>query len=84
MNAWICGACDTRNPNSRASCEACATSSPTATPARLAETAMADAAEARRAQKEVAAQGHSELAARLAQVVDAHLDDAAALRRIHE
>ncbi|MEU2717947.1 hypothetical protein [Streptomyces sp. NPDC007205] len=80
-NSWACGGCGMLNGD-RASCEACGTSSPTATAADLAVTAMHDAAAARRAQVNEAAGGNHELAALLGRVVDAHLDDALALRSL--
>ncbi len=80
-STWICEGCSTRNADIRASCEVCAASSPKATPASLAATALADAAAARTAQLEVTAQGHTELAAHLGRVVDTYLDDALDLRR---
>ncbi|MFG3267851.1 hypothetical protein [Streptomyces bobili] len=77
---WPCGCCGTGNAD-RASCAACGTSSPTATPAALAATALRDAAAARAAQRQEAARGNHRLAADLGAVMDAHLDDALALRR---
>lgn len=73
--SWICGACGTTNVG-RASCEACATSSPAATPHALAATALRDAAATHEAQVDESARGNHELAAYLGTVVDAHLDDA--------
>ncbi|MGP4092746.1 hypothetical protein [Streptomyces sp. KR55] len=45
-SAWTCDGCGVPNID-RASCEACGTSSPTATAADLARTALQDAAAAR-------------------------------------
>ncbi|MGW2651975.1 hypothetical protein ACWC2T_45765 [Streptomyces sp. NPDC001393] len=75
---WTCGGCGIANVD-RASCEACGTSSPTATAADLADTALKDAAAARAAQIEEASRGNHQLAVHLGSVVDAHLDDALAL-----
>ncbi|OIJ99010.1 hypothetical protein BIV25_10915 [Streptomyces sp. MUSC 14] len=78
---WPCNGCGITNAD-RASCEACGTSSPTATAADLAQTALKDAAAARAAQVEEAARGNHQLADHLGNVVDAHLDDVLALRRL--
>ncbi|WP_143651142.1 hypothetical protein [Streptomyces phaeoluteigriseus] len=80
-SSWSCGSCGTDNAD-RASCAACGTSSPTATTAALAVTALRDAATARAAQLREAARGNHHLAAHLAVVMDAYLDDALALRRL--
>ncbi|MCW8383967.1 hypothetical protein [Streptomyces justiciae] len=78
---WTCGACGTGNAD-RASCLACATSSPTATPDTLAATALLDAADARAAQLDEASRGNHDLAQSLTPVIDMHLDDALALRSL--
>lgn len=75
------GACGTPNTG-RDSCKACDTASPTATPESLAATALADAGDARAAQIEEAARGNHHLADHLAEVSDAYLDDALALRNL--
>ncbi|MGW2602481.1 hypothetical protein [Streptomyces klenkii] len=82
MDSWTCNDCGTHVCD-RASCQACGTSSPTATPDSLAATALMDAAAARAAQVKELAQGNTELADYLSCIVDAHLDDALALRRLH-
>lgn len=79
--SWTCDGCGAPNID-RASCEACGTSSPTATAADLARTALKDAAAARAAQVEEAARGNHRLADHLGSVTDAHLDDALAMRRL--
>ncbi|MFI9248373.1 hypothetical protein ACIGXF_38820 [Streptomyces sp. NPDC053086] len=80
-STWTCDGCGISNVD-RSSCEACGTSSRTATPGSLAVTALKDAAAARAAQIEEAARGNQDLADHLSNVTDAHLDDALALRRL--
>jgi hypothetical protein len=80
-SAWTCDGCGVPNID-HASCEACGTSSPTATAADLARTALKDAATARAAQAEEATRGNHRLTDHLDSVTDAHLDDALAMRRL--
>ncbi|MGW5434198.1 hypothetical protein ACWET9_44860 [Streptomyces sp. NPDC004059] len=80
-SAWTCDAWGTSNVD-RASCDACHTSSPTATAADLAKTALRDAAPARTAQVEEATRGNDRLARHLGSVVDTYLDDALALQQL--
>ncbi|MER5227816.1 hypothetical protein [Streptomyces flaveus] len=80
-SAWTCDGCGIPNVD-RGSCEACGTSSPTATAADLARTALRDAAAARAAQVEEAARSNHRLADCLGSVTDTHLDDALAVRRL--
>ncbi|MEU6680868.1 hypothetical protein [Streptomyces sp. NPDC046925] len=81
MDNFTCGACGTPNTG-RASCLACDTAGPAATPESLAATALADAGAAHAARVEEAARGNYGLALHLGSVSDAHLDDALALRRL--
>ncbi|WP_405803412.1 hypothetical protein OG729_39385 [Streptomyces sp. NBC_00210] len=80
-SAWTCDGCGVPHID-HASCEACGTSSPSATAADLARTAPKDAPAARAAQVEEAARGNHRLADPLDSVSDAHLDDALAMRRL--
>lgn len=80
-SAWTCDGYGVPHID-RASREACGTSSPTATAADLAKTALRDSAAARAAQVEEAARGKHHLADHLGKVTDAHLDEALAVRRL--
>ncbi|MEU9191067.1 hypothetical protein AB0D14_42570 [Streptomyces sp. NPDC048484] len=61
---------------------ACGTASATATVEGLVTTALKDAAAARPCQVEENARGNHELARRLGTVVDIHLDEGLAVRRL--